>query len=77
MAEASGTWPFGRELPRSSLREVFEKAGLRRVTERTLWAEAGIDFLNFVDPEVKRDAEEWLWHLPPTIPFDANRATFS
>lgn len=68
VAEASGTWPFGRELPRSSLRGVFERAGLQRVTERTLWAEAGIDFLNFVDPEVRRDAAEWLQQLSPDDP---------
>ncbi|MBX3731601.1 MAG: class I SAM-dependent methyltransferase [Verrucomicrobiae bacterium] len=68
VAEAEGTWPFGRELPRASLRAVFEQAGLRDVTEETLWAEAGMDFLNFVDPEIRREAAAWLAGLPADDP---------
>lgn len=68
VAEAEGTWPFGRELPRSSLRGVFEQAGLKRVEERTLWSEAGLNFLNYVDPEIRRAATAWFDQLSEDDP---------
>jgi len=68
VAEAEGTWPYGRELPRSSLRGVFEAAGLHRVEERTLWSEAGLEFLHFVDSEVRRSFADWFRHLADNDP---------
>ncbi|HRI16438.1 MAG TPA: class I SAM-dependent methyltransferase [Verrucomicrobiota bacterium] len=60
VAEGENVWPYGREIPRTSLRPVFEKAGLRQIAERTLWSEAGLNFLQFVDSEVHRTAQQWF-----------------
>jgi len=68
VAEREGTWPYGRELPRSSLRDVFEQAGLVDVQEWTLWSEAGLNFLDFVDSEIRRSAATWFHSLPADDP---------
>jgi len=36
---------------------------LKRVEERTLWSEAGLNFLNYVDPEIRRAATAWFSQL--------------
>lgn len=64
-AETSGCWPYGRELPRQTLRPVFEQAGLKRITESTIWADQALEFLAFVDPEIQREAARWWKSLPP------------
>lgn len=58
-AEATGIWPYGRELPRESLRAVFERAGLRNVAESTVWSEQALEFTHYLDPELRRRAREW------------------
>lgn len=68
IAEQDGLWPYGRELPRATLRPVFEAAGLVNVTESTVWAEASLDFLHFIDPEVRRQAVRWWESLPADDP---------
>ncbi len=73
VAEAEGTWPYGRELPRASLRTVFEQAGLQRVTESNLWSAAGFNFLDFVDSEIRRRAVAWFESLPADDPLRAQQ----
>jgi SAM-dependent methyltransferase len=59
VAETRGSWPYGRELPRETLRPAFEKAGLQRVSEKTIWSEQAVHFLEFFDPELRREAAAW------------------
>lgn len=66
--ETSGVWPYGRELPRGSMRQVFESAGLRNVIESTVWSERSIEFLHFLDPETARHVGEWWNSLPADDP---------
>jgi len=58
-AERNGLWPYGRELPRWSLRPLFEKVGLKAVVERTIWSEAAPDMLNLTDPLYREVAADW------------------
>jgi hypothetical protein len=68
VAEQNGTWSWGRELPRDTQRPVFERAGLRNVTEEIIWGEAACEFLSFVDPELRTQALQWWNQLPPDDP---------
>ena len=61
VAEAKGEWPYGREMPRASLRAIFEEAGLVRIQERTLSADEGLYYLHFVDETTQEQARAW-WH---------------
>ena len=45
VAEQTGVWPFGRELPRVTLAPVFEQAGLMDITECSLDPAAAVDTL--------------------------------
>ena len=67
-AETRGTWPYGRELPRQTLRPVFEQAGLREITETTVWPDASVLFLDFVDSELRSDVTTWWNSLPADDP---------
>jgi SAM-dependent methyltransferase len=67
-AERDGTWPYGRELPRRSLRGVFEEAGLSRVVESTVWPEVAVEFIRLIDPEIYREVLSWWEQLPPDDP---------
>lgn len=59
VAERNMLWPYGRELPRWSLRPQFEKAGLKNVTERTILSEGGPTTLNLTDPIFREIAADW------------------
>jgi len=63
-AETSGCWPYGRELPRQTLRPVFQKVGLSRIVESTIWSDQALGFLAFVDPEIQREVGRWWESLP-------------
>jgi hypothetical protein len=63
-AESGGYWPYGRELPRETLRPIFEQAGLRGIQETTIWADQAFGFLAFVDMEILREAVRWWKSLP-------------
>jgi SAM-dependent methyltransferase len=67
-AERDGTWPYGRELPRRSLRGVFEEAGLSRVVESTVWPEVAVEFIRLIDPEIYREVLSWWEQLPSDDP---------
>ena len=68
LMEEAGIWPYGRELPRASLRNTFENAGLVNVREFTLWPEVAPDFLKPSDPQVGRLASSWWRALPADDP---------
>lgn len=59
VAEQTRTWPYGRELPRSTLRQVFEAAGLEHVQEWDIMPREAASFLDFVDPELSHAARQW------------------
>ncbi|WP_044891779.1 class I SAM-dependent methyltransferase [Opitutus terrae] len=64
VSEQNGSWPYGRELPRQSLCSVFERAGLQRIVEYTLWPDAALNFMHMVDPELAPEVHRW-WHAVP------------
>ncbi len=68
VAETRGSWPYGRELPRETLRPIFEKVGLRRVSEMTIWSEQAVVFLSFFDPKLRREVAAWWNSLPSQDP---------
>ena len=45
VAEQTGGWPYGRELPRTTLVPVFQNAGLHVVSEQTLDAAQGLEIV--------------------------------
>jgi SAM-dependent methyltransferase len=73
LAEAKGRWPYGRELPRSSLRSVFEKAGLHRVREYSIWPEWGPKMLGAADRSYQIFVEKWWASLPSDDPVKAEQ----
>jgi SAM-dependent methyltransferase len=68
LAEASGRWPYGREIPRRSLKPVFERAGLSGVREWTVWNEWGPRLLGLTDAVLERQVSEWWDSLPADDP---------
>jgi SAM-dependent methyltransferase len=67
-AESSGSWPYGRELPRSTQIPAFQRAGLTGVNERPVWADASLGFLEYVDDYTEPAAREWFKTLPDDDP---------
>jgi glycosyltransferase involved in cell wall biosynthesis/SAM-dependent methyltransferase len=68
LAEVSGRWPYGREIPRRSLKPVFERAGLSGVREWTVWNEWGPRMLGLTDAALERQVCEWWDSLSPDDP---------
>ncbi|AJY69266.1 glycosyltransferase [Geobacter sulfurreducens] len=56
--EKNGTWPYGFEDPKATLKPLFERAGLDSVREFTVCPEHSINFLNSTDME----GQAPLWH---------------
>ena len=73
LAETKGRWPYGRELPRSSLQSVFEKAGLHRVREYSIWPEWGPKMLGATDRAFQIFVEKWWASLPDDDAVKANQ----
>jgi SAM-dependent methyltransferase len=67
-ADRSGTWPSGREIPRYTLRHVFEAAGLSDVREWDIWPEQSLSFLKMIDPKFREVASHWWDSLGPEDP---------
>jgi len=67
-AERSGTWPYGREIPRHTLRHVFEAAGLTDIQEWDILAEHSLVFLDMIDPKFREIASNWWNSLEPNDP---------
>lgn len=62
--EAEGTWPYGREMPRTSLKLLFEQAGLKDVSEFTIWPEGGVGFLRQISEPLHQNCSQWWMNLP-------------
>jgi SAM-dependent methyltransferase len=73
LAETKGRWPYGRELPRSSLQSVFEQARLHRVREYSIWPEWGPKMLGATDRAFQIFVEKWWASLPKDDPVKANQ----
>lgn len=65
VAETRGVWPYGRELPRETLRPIFEKASLHDVSEMTIWSEQAVRFLDFLEPKLRQEVAIW-WNVLPS-----------
>lgn len=64
--ERTGTWIWGKEEPRFSLRPAFEKAGLRVIREESLDEEHALGFLTMPEGEPLRETmRAWLDTLSP------------
>lgn len=68
VAESTGTWSYGRELPRETLCGVFGQAGLHNIVEETLWADAALNFVKLIDPELVPEVARWWQALPSDDP---------
>jgi malonyl-CoA O-methyltransferase len=68
VAEERGCWPYGREIPRRTLKPVFERAGLSDVREWTVWNEWGPRLLGLIDVDLERLVCEWWDSLSPDDP---------
>ena len=73
LAEVKGRWLYGRELPRSSLQSVFEKAGLHRVREYSIWPEWGPKMLGATDRAFQIIVEKWWASLRDDDAVKANQ----
>ena len=73
LAEESGRWPYGREIPRRTLLPVFQQAGLTDVREYTVWNEWGPKLLGLTDRKLERLVERWWDSLPPDDPAKENQ----
>jgi ubiquinone/menaquinone biosynthesis C-methylase UbiE len=67
-AERVGSWAYGREVPRATLRHVFEAAGLSSVREFDVWDAQPADFLEALSKQVRDVAMEWWATLSPEDP---------
>jgi hypothetical protein len=68
LAESRGRWPYGRELPRQTLRPLFDEVGLRHVREQTLWSEAAPRLLWLGGGEQLQVVRQWWDSLPEDDP---------
>jgi glycosyltransferase involved in cell wall biosynthesis/SAM-dependent methyltransferase len=68
LAEQSGQWPYGREIPRRTLRPLFQRAGLSNIREYTVWNEWGPRLLGLTDREMEQVVEGWWDSLPEDDP---------
>ena len=59
VAESTKQWPYGRELPRATLRELFESAGACNVSEWLILDDQAINFLDYVDKDLTKVVREW------------------
>lgn len=62
--EAEGRWPYGRELPRASLKLLFEQADLRNIHEFTIWPEVGVGYLKQISESLYEQYSQWWSSLP-------------
>jgi hypothetical protein len=68
LAERDGKWQYGRELPRPTLRHIFEDAQLRGIREYTIWDEVAPAFLDPIDFKLAQRVREWWSSLPGDDP---------
>jgi SAM-dependent methyltransferase len=68
LMEASGVWPFGRELPRATLVPTYQAAGLKQIREFTIVPEEVPLFLRRTDPGMYALVSDWWGKLAPGDP---------
>jgi len=67
-AEMHGIAPWGREIPRSSLRSIFEQAGLVNVTEKSVCVSDAPNLISIIDPVFADKVKMWWNALPDDDP---------
>jgi len=67
-AERAGTWPYGQEIPRHTLRHIFEEAGLVDIQEWDILSEHSLVFLDMIDPKFREAANNWWNNLASDDP---------
>jgi SAM-dependent methyltransferase len=72
-AEAHGIAPWGRELPRSSLKDIFERAGLVDVMEKTCCLAEAPGLINATDPLFAMKLRKWWNSIPDNDPVKRNQ----
>jgi SAM-dependent methyltransferase len=72
-AEAHGIAPWGRELPRSSLKDIFERAGLVDVMEKTCCLAEAPGLINATDPLFALKLRQWWNSIPDNDPVKRNQ----
>jgi hypothetical protein len=73
LAETAGKWPYGREIPRSTLAPVFQEAGLSDVREFPVWNEWGPRLLGLTDKDLQIRVQRWWDSLPADDPAKADQ----
>jgi SAM-dependent methyltransferase len=73
LAERNGLWPYGRELPRMSLYEIFTASGLREVQEQIVCPEYAPNTLGLAEPIIRDIVAEWWDNLPLNDPVRFNQ----
>lgn len=68
LAEEYGLWPYGREIPRDSLRHVFQDAGLVDVREETVCVDWSPKVLWLFDPVMMPLIDQWWQGLADDDP---------
>ncbi len=58
-AERHGIAPWGREMPRSSFRSLFEEAGLINVQEASVCVSEAPNLIAIIDPVSQRKIKKW------------------
>ncbi len=58
-AEQHGVAPWGREMPRSSLKSLFEEAGLINVQEASVCVSEATNLIAIIDPVSQRKIKKW------------------
>ncbi len=70
--EERGTWPYGFEIPISSLHKDYEAAGLHVISEFSVGAKHALSFLPDNHP-LRRALSDWFETLPPDLLQDCNQ----
>jgi len=63
--EEQGVWPYGLEIPLISMREDFEAAGLRLVSEYSVGTSHALSFLPENHP-LRKSLYTWMRDMPPS-----------
>ena len=67
-AEKHGIAPWGREMPRSSLKNAFENAGLINVKEWCVCVKDAPNLIGMTDPVFQRKIKKWWNSIPDDDP---------
>jgi SAM-dependent methyltransferase len=73
VAEQKNLWPYGREIPRVSLKTVFEQAGFSGIREWTVWIEHAPAIISIFDPDLYGLVNRWWASLPENDPAKVNQ----